>query len=86
MLAHLLNGLLMVAIPVLLAIYLTCHWKMGGRVWWIGAATFIISQVGHIPFNWGVWKVIEPDQYGCLEPDNPADFQRCFPGIKCWNL
>jgi uncharacterized membrane protein YhfC len=56
--AHLLNGLLMIAMPVGLAIYLTSHWKIGGRIWWIGAATFVISQVGHIPFNWAAGKIL----------------------------
>ncbi|MEW6094654.1 MAG: YhfC family glutamic-type intramembrane protease [Chloroflexota bacterium] len=50
---HALNGLLMIAMPISLAIFLTRRWKMGWGVWWIGFATFIISQVGHIPFNWG---------------------------------
>jgi len=51
--AHALNGLLMIAMPISLAIILTRRWKMGWSIWWIGFATFIISQVGHIPFNWG---------------------------------
>lgn len=48
--AHLLNALLMIAMPLGLAIYLTRTWKLGWRLWFIGAATFILSQVGHIPF------------------------------------
>jgi uncharacterized membrane protein YhfC len=46
-----LNGLLMIAMPVGLAIFLARVWKLGWRVWWIGFATFVLSQVGHIPFN-----------------------------------
>jgi uncharacterized membrane protein YhfC len=49
-LTHLLNGLLMIAMPVGLAIYLTMRWKLGARLWLIGAATFVLSQVGHIPY------------------------------------
>ncbi|MGA2504076.1 MAG: YhfC family glutamic-type intramembrane protease [Anaerolineales bacterium] len=48
--AHLLNALLMIAMPIGLAIYLTRTWKLSWRLWLIGAATFILSQVGHIPF------------------------------------
>jgi uncharacterized membrane protein YhfC len=48
--AHLLNAILMIAMPLGLAIYLTRTWKLGWRLWFIGAATFILSQVGHIPF------------------------------------
>jgi uncharacterized membrane protein YhfC len=48
---HLLNGVLMVAIPLILAIILSHRWKLGWRIILVGAATFILSQVGHIPFN-----------------------------------
>lgn len=48
--AHLLNGLLMMAMPILLGIYLTRRFHLGWRLWLIGAAGFIISQVLHIPF------------------------------------
>ena len=48
---HLLNGVLMVAIPLTLAIILSQRWKLGWRIILVGAATFILSQVGHIPFN-----------------------------------
>jgi uncharacterized membrane protein YhfC len=50
-LTHPLNGLLMLALPILLGIWLTRRFKLGWRIWWIGAATFVLSQVGHIPFN-----------------------------------
>ncbi len=48
---HFLNWLLMIAMPILLGIYLTEKFHMGWRLWFIGAATFVISQVFHIPFN-----------------------------------
>ena len=48
---HLLNGLLMVGMPLGLVVYLTWRFRMGWRLWSIGAATFVLSQVGHIPFN-----------------------------------
>ncbi len=49
--AHLLNGLLMVGMPIALVVYLTRRFRIGWHLWWIGAATFVLSQVGHIPFN-----------------------------------
>jgi uncharacterized membrane protein YhfC len=49
---HLLNGLLMIAMPMALGFYLNHLWKLGWRLWGIGAAAFIISQIGHIPFNY----------------------------------
>jgi len=55
---HFLNGLLMVAMPVGLAIFLMHRWKLGGRIWWIGTASFILSKIGHIPFNWVAGKIL----------------------------
>lgn len=48
---HLANAVLMIAIPISLAFILMRRWKLGWRILLIGAATFILSQVGHIPFN-----------------------------------
>jgi uncharacterized membrane protein YhfC len=48
---HLLNALFMIGLPIGLAVFLARRWRLGWRLWWIGAATFILSQVGHIPFN-----------------------------------
>jgi uncharacterized membrane protein YhfC len=56
---HLLNGLLMVGMPVGLGIYLTRRFRIGWRIWWIGAATFFLSQVGHIPFNQGLTQLFQ---------------------------
>lgn len=49
--AHFLNGFLMIAMPVGLAIFLIRKFHLQWRLWAIGAATFVLSQVGHIPFN-----------------------------------
>jgi uncharacterized membrane protein YhfC len=46
-----LNGFLMIALPVILGIYLTNKFHLGWKLWLIGASTFIISQIFHIPFN-----------------------------------
>ncbi len=48
---HFLNGFLMIAIPVILAIYLINKLKLGFNIWLTGAVFFIISQIFHIPFN-----------------------------------
>jgi uncharacterized membrane protein YhfC len=49
--ARLLNPLLMIAMPIGLAVFLTHKFHLSWRLWWIGAAIFVLSQVGHIPFN-----------------------------------
>ena len=48
---HPLNGLLMIGAGAGLALYLTHHFKLSWKLWWLGACTFVLSQVGHIPFN-----------------------------------
>jgi len=79
---HLLNGALMVAIPVVLGIFLSRRFNLGWRLWWIGGATFILSQVGHIPFNILVGQLFNtgvlpapPQQYTLL-------FQSIFLGLS----
>jgi uncharacterized membrane protein YhfC len=48
---HFLNGLLMIAMPIILGIYFTEKFHLGWKIWLIGACIFILSQVFHIPFN-----------------------------------
>ena len=56
---YLLNGLLMLALPIGLGVYLTRRFGWGWRLWWIGAGTFVFSQVGHIPFNAGLTALFQ---------------------------
>jgi len=53
-LAYPLNAILMIALPIALGIFLERKFHLGWGLWWIGAATFVFSQVGHIPFNIGL--------------------------------
>lgn len=48
---HFLNWFLMIALPIVLGIYLTHKFHLGWKLWLIGASTFIISQIAHLPFN-----------------------------------
>jgi len=72
--AHLFNGLLMVGMPVGLAVFLTRRYRLSWRLWWIGAATFVLSQVGHIPFNSFLTRLF---QIGAL-PQPPASWHPFF--------
>ncbi len=49
-----LNGIFMIAIGFCLGIFLTRKYQLNWRLFWIGTVTFILSQVGHIPFNSGI--------------------------------
>jgi uncharacterized membrane protein YhfC len=80
--AHLLNGLLMIAMPVGLAIFLTARWKFGARLWLIGAATFILSQVGHIPFNALATLVLNRTPLVNLTPEVALIFNAIFLGLS----
>lgn len=48
---RILNGLLMVGVPILAGYFLVRRGKGGFRPLGLGMAGFILSQVGHIPFN-----------------------------------
>jgi uncharacterized membrane protein YhfC len=80
--AHLLNGLLMIAMPVGLAIYLTRRWKLGWGLWFIGAATFILSQVGHIPFNAAASAILNRTSMVNWSKPNQLIFNAIFLGIS----
>jgi len=46
-----LNAFLMVALGLVLGAFVARRWKMSWGLFGIGAVTFVLSQVGHIPFN-----------------------------------
>jgi uncharacterized membrane protein YhfC len=79
---YFLNGILMIAMPVGLAIYLTSRWKLGGRIWWIGAATFILSQACHIPFLWAAGKLLNQTGLVALNPTARLIFNATFLGLS----
>jgi uncharacterized membrane protein YhfC len=79
---HALNGLLMIALPVGLGFFLAWKFKLGWRLFWIGAAVFVLSQVGHIPFNTVVTLLF---QRGLLPAPPPAwmmAFNAVFLGLS----
>jgi uncharacterized membrane protein YhfC len=80
--AHLLNGLLMIAMPVGLAIFLTARWKLSAHLWLIGAATFILSQVGHIPFNALATLVLNRTPLANMTPEAALIFNAVFLGLS----
>ena len=48
---HILNAVLMMAIPILLALFLKRRFKHSWVLFFSGVVGFIVSQLGHIPFN-----------------------------------
>jgi uncharacterized membrane protein YhfC len=55
------NGLVMLLAPLAVAWLLRRHRTVGWSLWGMGAATFVLSQVGHIPFNSLVARLWQPD-------------------------
>ena len=45
------SAILILALAIGVGIFITRKYHLGWRLWWIGVAIFIISQVLHIPFN-----------------------------------
>ncbi len=72
-----LDGILMIGLAVGLGLWLTNKFHLNWRLWWIGAATFILSQVGHIPFNAGLTALFSQ---GIL-PSPPANYHLAFNAI-----
>ena len=82
LIAHVLNGLLMILLPIGLGIFLTRRWKMGWRLWFIGAGTFILSQVGHIPFNLLMSLLLNRTPLVELPPAGQLVFNAAFLGLS----
>jgi uncharacterized membrane protein YhfC len=81
-LTYALDSFLMIAMPVGLAIFLTRRWKHMGRIWWIGALTFVFSQVGHIPFNALITPVFNRSDLLALHPSVQLFLQALFYGLS----
>lgn len=56
-LTHALNALLMVLLPVALALVLWRRTDASFGLWAVGAVTFVLAQVVHIPLNLGVARL-----------------------------
>jgi len=48
---HILSPMLMVVIPLVLGAWVVRRWRLDWALFGLGAVTFIISQILHIPFN-----------------------------------
>jgi uncharacterized membrane protein YhfC len=79
---HFLNGLLMVALPVAVGILLARKFQLGWRLWWIGAVTLVLSQIGHIPFNVAVGLLFERGILPTPAPSIGLLFSAVFAGLS----
>lgn len=72
----------MILLPVGLGIFLTRRWKLGWKLWLIGAGTFILSQVGHIPFNLVTSLLLNRTPLVQLPPAGQLIFNAIFLGLS----
>jgi len=79
---YFINGFLMMAMPVALGIYLTRKFDSGWRLWLIGGAVFVLSQVGHIPFNAGVGLLFQKGILPGIPPAWQLPFSIVFLGLS----
>jgi uncharacterized membrane protein YhfC len=79
---HFLNGLLMVALPVAVGVFLAHKYQLGWRPWWIGAVSFVLSQIGHIPFNVAVGLLFERGILPTPAPSIGLLFSAVFAGLS----
>lgn len=77
LLTYPINSLLMISLPVALAFYLTRKFRLAWRLWWLGAGTFLLSQLGHIPFNRILTRLF---QDGVL-PEPAESYQLAFNAL-----
>ena len=59
-----LNFLLMIVMPLILARFIAARRSVSWSLFGIGAVTFVVSQIGHIPFNWLIlerWELVPTD-------------------------
>ncbi len=54
-----LNFLLMIVFPLAVGAYIARRYRPGWGLFGIGAVTFVLSQVGHIPFNWLILQQLQ---------------------------
>jgi uncharacterized membrane protein YhfC len=82
LLAHLFNGLLVIAMPVGLAIFFRRKFHLTWHLWWIGAGTFILSQVAHIPFNWVIGLILNRTAMVFWPKSGQLIFNAAFLGLS----
>jgi uncharacterized membrane protein YhfC len=69
--------LVVLSLVIGLGVYLTRKYKLGWRLYWIGAALFIVAQILHIPFNLLIDRLFKN---GVL-PAIPEGYQLLFSAV-----
>ncbi|GAB4521479.1 MAG: YhfC family intramembrane metalloprotease [Anaerolineales bacterium] len=76
MMTYPLNAALMFAIALSWGVVLTRCYRLGWRLWWLGAAAFFLSQVVHLPVLWLVNRLGYHGAPPSTWQSSPAAFAR----------
>lgn len=71
----------MIAMPLLLGWLISRRRSVGWRLFTIGCTTFIVSQLGHLPFNYFVLPILN-DQIGHLPETSGLIITAAFLGLS----
>jgi uncharacterized membrane protein YhfC len=71
-----------IALPIGLGIFLTRRLRLGWRLFWIGGAVFVFSQIGHIPFNALVGLLFQRGVLPVPPPEWILPFNAVFGGLS----
>ena len=78
-----LTGILIMAAAFWPALWLTRRFALPWRLWGIGAATFFLSQAGHIPFNWLADRLLKARiDFSAWTPTAALLFSAVFAGLS----
>jgi uncharacterized membrane protein YhfC len=80
--AYFFSALLMIAFGILFGVLIARRFKLGARLWLIGAAGFVFSQVGHIPFNALVTQLFANGTLPAPPPEWSLAFNAIFLGLS----
>jgi uncharacterized membrane protein YhfC len=72
----------MIAIPVGLVLFVNSKFHIGWKLWWIGGMVFILSQVGHIPFNYLAGLILNKTSLVAWPRINQILFNSIFLGLS----
>ena len=76
------NAIVMVVFPIMVSAYLINKYKTNWKMWGIGGLIFIISQVGHIPFNSIASKLLNNTTMILLDQNQKIIFNALFLGLS----
>ena len=76
------NVIVMIVFPFVATAYFINRYKSYWRFWWIGGVIFLISQIGHIPFNYFASKILNNTNLVLWDQNQQILFNAVFLGLS----